>query len=56
MALPRRIVWGLMRPYIDSAVRQLAEQNASLKSDLIATNNRISWLEEKLEEATRATG
>ena len=48
---PRRIVWGLARPYFDSLLRQLTEENAALKTDLLATNNRISALEDRLSAA-----
>ena len=50
--IPRTIVWRLVRPYLDSMLRQLSEQNAALVSDLAATNHRISWLEEQLEKAS----
>lgn len=46
--LPRRIVWGLTRPYFDAMLRALAEENAILKTDLLASNNRISALEDRL--------
>ena len=60
-SLGRRIVWALARPYIDDLVRQVAERTAELsdecailRSDLIATNHRISWLEEQLAAAEKS--
>jgi hypothetical protein len=47
-----------MRPYIDELVRQTAERTAELhdecailRSDLLATNHRITWLEDQLAQA-----
>ncbi len=60
--LGRRLVWRLARPYFDDLVRQTAERTAELsdecailRSDLLATNHRISWLEEQLAAATTAS-
>jgi hypothetical protein len=55
--LPRRIVWKLVRPYVinylETEKAQFAAQRAALRSetnsvkkDLMATNQRINWLEE----------
>jgi formylmethanofuran dehydrogenase subunit A len=53
--IPRRLAWLVVRPYLDSMLRQLTEEIASLRSDLIATNNRISWLEDERDKARGAT-
>jgi hypothetical protein len=57
-ALGRRVAWSLTRPYFDELVRQTAERTAELndecailRSDLLATNHRINWLEEQLAAA-----
>jgi hypothetical protein len=59
--LAQRIAWGLVRPFIDDIVRQADEQTgelreecANLRSDLLATNYRITWLEDQIAKSTPA--
>jgi hypothetical protein len=53
VAVPRRVAWKLVRPYVAALVDRnvaLDEELAAVRKDLLATNHRISWLETLLEK------
>lgn len=54
----RALIRRLVGPYLQPVVRELREREreelAAVKKDLLATNHRITWLEEKLSALENA--
>lgn len=62
VSLPRRIVWKLVRPYIESFLQQQVElerrlfsETAAMRKDIMATNYRVTWVEGEVESVKNTT-
>ncbi|NEM91351.1 hypothetical protein [Galbitalea soli] len=59
LSLPRRVAWRIARPWLAALLQRnlaLREEVVAVRKDLLATNRRIDWLEERLSAAGASDG